>query len=400
MTKYLKKLGWILLLVGAALGSVGYYYGLRWDNYQAFISSIFSKSSNEEDIPIEPKNAKSKPSKRTNTPRDNNQDDLTPDLQPAPKNPYFSIDKYARNCPKTAQESIESLSNYLKTDTKSDLERARAIFVWLTENINYDDESYNSGGNGDNSAEAVLSTKIAFCEGFSNLFLALGRNMGLEIEKVHGYAKGYGDTPGMKFRDTDHAWNIIKINGVWRVFDATWGQGSGETVNGKLRSKKEFKEYWFNVDPFEAIFSHFPQDRKYAFVQPMLSLSGFEKFPSIDVAYFEMGFDGKQTYQEAFAEMGAKFPECFKLGTYIRMHEAPKREGLLLNKAYTFDFFIPRAYSVAMIDAENNWTYFEREKGRFKLEYTPKTEGPLQISVQSEKGGNTYSTMLIYKVAK
>ncbi|MBK8192659.1 MAG: hypothetical protein IPK76_05510 [Lewinellaceae bacterium] len=89
--------------------------------------------------------------------------------------------------------------------------------MWLAENIEYDDESYNSGSDGDNSAEGVLSNKKAVCEGFSNLFLALGERMGLEIEKVVGYAKGYGYSPGMKFKETDHAWNIIKINENWRI---------------------------------------------------------------------------------------------------------------------------------------------------------------------------------------
>ena len=398
--KFIKRLFWATLLVFIVLAGVGYFNGLKLDNYKEFIATIISKYSNGEEVQLEKKEQKSKPSKRNNQPDDNHIDNLAHDLQPVPKNPFAKIDKHARRCPQSKQSSIDSLSNYLLLGANSEIEKARAIFVWLAEKIEYDDESYNSGSDGDNSAEGVLSNKKAVCEGFSNLFLALGERMGLEIEKVVGYAKGYGYSPGMKFKETDHAWNIIKINENWRIFDATWGQGNGENINGKLKSKKEFNEYWFNVDPFEAIFNHFPQDSKHSFVQPSLSLSKYEKFPNIDEEYFEIGFNGKETYKNVSAEISFKFPQCFEIGTYVQMYEAPKNENLLISEPQKFEFFIPRGFSVAIIDADDNWTYFDKEKGKFRLEYTPKTDGELQISVKFENGGDSYHTFLIYKVVK
>lgn len=400
MVKYIKKFLWTTLFTFLVLGCVGYYNGLRLNNYREFISTIVSKYSKKEVKLTDKKKQKIEPSKHDNQPKDNNIDNLAQDLQPAPKNPFAKIDKQARQCPQTEEANIESLSNYLQRETKSDLEKARAVFVWLTEKIRYDDDSFNSGDDGDNSAEGVLSNKKAVCEGFSNLFLAIGQHMGLEIEKVVGYAKGYGYSPGMKFKETNHAWNVIKIGGNWRVFDATWGQGNGINVNGRLQSKKEFDEYWFNVDPFEAIFNHFPQDSKYSFVQPLLSLSSYEKFPNIDAAYFGMGFNGKETYKKVSAETSSKYPKCYKLETFCQMHVAPKQESLQINQSHKFEFFVPRGHSVAIIDAEDNWTYFEKEKGKFRLEYIPKIEGELQVSVKFENDGDSYQTILIYKIVK
>jgi len=50
------------------------------------------------------------------------------------------------------------------------------------------------------------------CEGFSNLYYVIGAEMGLEIKKVSGYAKAYGYSQGDKFKEENHAWNLIKIN--------------------------------------------------------------------------------------------------------------------------------------------------------------------------------------------
>jgi Transglutaminase-like superfamily len=400
MIKYINRFIWATFFIFLGMVGVGYYNGMRLNNYQEFISTVISKISKKEVESTDKKKDKLKTTKNENQSKDKKVVAFERELQPAPKNPFAKIDKYARQCPKAAAESLESLSNYLQVGMESDLDKARAIFVWLTENIVYDDDSFNSGVYGDNSAEGVLASKKAVCGGFSNLFLALGQRMELEIEKVVGYAKGYGYSLGMKFKEPNHAWNVIKIDGNWRVFDATWGQGYGENVNGRLQSKQEFDEYWFNVDPFEAIFNHFPQDSKHSFVQPSLSLSRYEKFPNIDKEYFAIGFSGKGTYKNVSAEISSKFPQCFKLGTFVQMYAAPKKENLLINEPQKFEFFIPRGFSVAIIDGDNNWAYFDKEKGKFRLEYTPKTEGELQISVKFENGGDSYHTMLIYKVVK
>ena len=50
-----------------------------------------------------------------------------------------------------------------------------------------------------------------------------------------------------------------------------------------------------------------------------------------------------------------------------------------------------------IIDAENNWTYFEREKGVFSLNYTPNVKGEIKISAKIENGGDSYHTIMIYK---
>ena len=114
------------------------------------------------------------------------------EFEPLPIDSFISIDLHARNCPISEEASIELLANYLQRKAITDLEKARSIYIWLTKNVSYDDIGFNSGIYGDLSAEGVLKSRKAVCEGFSNLFLALGKQMKLEIQKVSGYAKGYG----------------------------------------------------------------------------------------------------------------------------------------------------------------------------------------------------------------
>lgn len=214
----------------------------------------------------------------------------------AQNKPFATIDAYARACPATAKTSLDAVANYLKKATFSDLEKARSIYVWLTAHISYDDKSYNSGNYGDNSAEGVLRSKKAVCAGFADLYTELGLRMGLQIKTVIGYAKGYDYTEGAGFEDSNHAWNAIEIDGKWRIFDATWGEGYGVTgAKGQLVSFKKFDADWFDVEPEYAIFTHYPEDPTDAFLTTKLSLSEYVRLPYYTPR--ELYAQNKQPYQ-------------------------------------------------------------------------------------------------------
>jgi transglutaminase-like putative cysteine protease len=96
------------------------------------------------------------------------------------KDPYKSIDEHSRHSSPDVEQGIKSLASYLQKGTKTDLDKARTIYIWLTQNIGYDAKGYNSASYGNGSAAAaVLKNRIAVCEGFSNLYLGLGKEMDL-----------------------------------------------------------------------------------------------------------------------------------------------------------------------------------------------------------------------------
>lgn len=211
-------------------------------------------------------------------------------------NQFSTIDAYARACPASEKTNLDAVATYLKKATFNDLQKARGIYTWLTAHISYDDKSYNSDNYGDNSAEGVLRSKKAVCAGFADLYTALGLRMGLHIKTVIGYAKGYGYTEGDGFDDSNHAWNAIEIDGIWRIFDATWGEGYGETGSkGQLVSVKQFNADWFDVEPEYAIFSHFPEDPADAHLSVKLSLAEYVRLPYYTPR--ELYAQNKQPYQ-------------------------------------------------------------------------------------------------------
>ena len=185
-------------------------------------------------------------------------------------NAFEEIDEHVRDCPKEIKSHPDQLVSYLEDVAETDLEKSRALYVWLAENISYDAKSINKNKYGDNTAEGVLKSKKAVCAGYANLFELLGKQMGLDILTLGGYSKNTDDEQEWYFVDeeADHAWNVIRIDGEWKVFDATWAAGIAyDDKKGRMVFKKQYTDNWFNLSPYEAIFTHYPEDTSLMFTK-------------------------------------------------------------------------------------------------------------------------------------
>ncbi len=200
---------------------------------------------------------------------------------------FVEIDNHALKTPSSEEVSITKLSKYLTSTSKNDLEKTRAIYRWITDRIAYDTKSFFEDSSGDVTPEKVLSSKVAVCEGYSNLFNEIAREAGLETVKINGFSKGFSYYPGKKLNKEDHAWNAVKIDGEWRLLDSTWGSG---VVVGK-NFKKDFNDFYFLTLPEKFINDHLPSDPKWQLVSKPISPDEFsskvKRFPS----YFKFNFN-------------------------------------------------------------------------------------------------------------
>jgi len=193
------------------------------------------------------------------------------------------IEKHVLNTPKHAEISIKNLAEYLIKPAKNDREKAKAVYCWITRNIAYDVSAYLAGKVRSLSPDEVLKTKSAVCQGYAELFAALGTAAGLEVITVEGYAKGLGYLAGDVFRgDCNHAWNAVKLSGKWHLLDATWGAGHVE--NGKFI--RHYEEYYFCPPANHLIYTHFPRDPQWQLLCAQISLQEFEKLVYVKPAFF------------------------------------------------------------------------------------------------------------------
>ena len=200
---------------------------------------------------------------------------------------YEEIDRHALDASASAEESIESLAAYLIEPAKNDREKARAIFRWICENIDYDVDVFFTGMAGPTDSIDVLKSRKSVCFGYSDLFLSLADEAGLEAMRISGYGKGYGYIPGTNFTGpTNHAWNAVRINGSWYLLDSTWGAGY---ANSDKEYVRHFDDHFFMTPPSEFIYDHFPVEEKWQLLDRPISLEEYEGLVYLDSDFFNSG---------------------------------------------------------------------------------------------------------------
>jgi len=200
---------------------------------------------------------------------------------------YDKIDAHALAAPASAEQSIESLAAYLIEPAANEQEKARAIFRWICQNIDYDLGSYFTGRLSSTKSEDVLKSRSSVCSGYSDLFSALAEEAGLETVEIRGYGKGYSYRPGQRFAGPyNHAWNAVKINGSWHLMDPTWGAGYlGK--DGKYH--RWFDDHYFMTQPEQFIYDHLPEEESWQLLDRPLSQAQFEELVYVESDFFNLG---------------------------------------------------------------------------------------------------------------
>lgn len=191
---------------------------------------------------------------------------------------------FARSKKRQSFDNLDQVALHIKSfPTQNDIEIVWLVYVWIADNIEYDFEGYKKNSYGNNESEEVFRSGKAVCEGYANLFQSLCEKIGIECKKIIGYSKGYSYFIGKKFNETDHAWNVVKINKRWYFVDSTWG--SGVIENEKF--KKKFNPYWFFVPEKVFIETHFSPEFQ---LEKNISLGDFEKSLPNELCFHIHGF--------------------------------------------------------------------------------------------------------------
>ena len=308
------------------------------------------------------------------------------------------IDSFAKNAPGDIDHDSSTVAAYLLKGCKTDLQKARAVFTWIANNIKYDDNAFNSGKIGNMGATAVLKRKHAVCEGYANLYKAIGEAMGLEVEKIDGWAKAYGYRPGEKFtgKDPNHSWNAVKINGEWELLDATWGAGWASGGRGHLMSHKAFTAYWFNVNKYEFLFMHYPKDQHWMLIAQAVTLRQYEEMPFVQPAFFQMGFNAHDILDKSIAKtLPKQLAEAYPTANHLKLVDFPLSAVIEPASEASFTITCDEDVDIEFINDPKKWYRMERSGNTYTVKL-PLKRGDLQVAIKGKS--RVYSDIIKYKV--
>ena len=219
---------------------------------------------------------------------------------------FKTIDAYAKDAPDSAADSVADLAAYLAKGTSSDIEEARAIYIWVTANISYDADAYFSGNIGKYSGDEILASRKGVCSGYATLFKALADAMGLKCEIIHGFAKGYGYRESEAGENVqykpNHDWNAVLLGGSWYLIDSTWG--SGYLNNNAFQ--RQYSGFYFCPHPERFIYQHYPEDSQWQLIDNPITFEDFLDLPFVYANFFRYGL-----------EIGNQNKVIIKAGNYL-----------------------------------------------------------------------------------
>jgi hypothetical protein len=171
-----------------------------------------------------------------------------------------TIDKKALQLPDSLTQTTDEIAGYILANFKTDNEKARAIFIWVATNIQYDIENMFALNFYEKKEEKILKplkTRKGICENYAALFNDICSKSGIKSFIIEGYTKQNG------FADyIPHAWCAALIDSSWYLFDPTWG--SGYVYNGKFYNK--INNSYYKANPSDLIKSHMPFDYLWQFL--------------------------------------------------------------------------------------------------------------------------------------
>jgi hypothetical protein len=191
---------------------------------------------------------------------------------------------YVYSRPRRTFKSINELGVFFRNSpAQSDIEMAWVIYVWISQNIDYDVNSFRSGlyNDIDLEPEGVVETGKTISWGYAKLFEQLCNANELECISISGFAKGLSYRQNHAFIDPNHEWNAVKLNGVWQLVDCTWGTGY---VSDDFVFYRKFIPYYFLTPPQIFIYDHYSE--QYQLQPQKMSVRRFEKLPLLKLEFF------------------------------------------------------------------------------------------------------------------
>lgn len=194
-------------------------------------------------------------------------------------------------------ENLPVLAYNLTSKLNTDVEKFRAIYFWVSNNITIDanlsDKVLSKRKRFKNDSlnflkwndifqktifKKLLKHKRTMCTGYAYLIKELCFFANIQCKIINGYART-ASTNTKKLELANHSWNAVKLNNKWYLSDATWS--SGYVDNGKFI--KNYNNGYFLTDPVLFSKNHYPLKKKWLLDTKLISSS----FKVIPIVYSE-----------------------------------------------------------------------------------------------------------------
>ncbi|MGB0863387.1 MAG: transglutaminase domain-containing protein [Saprospiraceae bacterium] len=206
---------------------------------------------------------------------------------------------------------VDEIAEEITADYDDEEQKVRAIFVWITENIEYsldikDDRKRNRSKRRiktrdpeekaelelelkNDDLKTALKARGAIEADYSYMFIRMCEAAEIEAGEIKGYLRRSERKVGKMPRRADHKWNWAKINGKKYLFDTMLA--SGKVARNKetkqIEFVKKFNDIYFMTPPEIMVLNHYPEKEEYQLLDEAVSKETFANYPFVLGGYKE-----------------------------------------------------------------------------------------------------------------
>ncbi len=208
---------------------------------------------------------------------------------------FTAADKRAKSYKSRNLLKLNQFTYKLTKGFKTDIEKFRVIYLWITSNVSNDYRLYALNKRKRDRFEKdsikllewnskfkkklfkkLLRKKRTVCTGYAYLLKEMCSVVGIDAKIVNGF----GRANGMEIDDLEypnHSWNIVKLNNKWYLCDPTWASGTSYPEEGKFIF--DYNNGFFLTEPNLFIFNHYPLYHEYSLLKSVPSIKEFAEKP-------------------------------------------------------------------------------------------------------------------------
>ena len=279
-----------------------------------------------------------------------------------------------------------ALAKHITEGCNTQTEQAHNIYSWICRNIAYD-TNYQIY-----TADECYDKKKGVCQAYCELFYRLGEALGLKVTIISGRSKNQHG----QIEKTKHAWLWVEADGKGILTDPTWGAGS---IKEGVFVRNEDDMSWFQIDPYWLIFTHYPDDAKFQYIESAIDWKTFVSLPVLYPSSNEYGWDGKKILTEILSGKTLSLPKIYdQYSRHITLTDIPMQKTLRPGNLYKFTIQKKKENEIVLIHDgefihETEWT---QEGDCYTLQYMPVSAGTVNLSIA--KADKKYNAVIVYQV--
>ena len=212
---------------------------------------------------------------------------------------FTKADYIAKKTKSKRLYDLNKLTFKLTQNLETDVEKVRAIYVWICNNIANDFRLYSMNERKRNKYvkdsialqnwnskfknllfKKLLRKKRTICTGYAYLFKEMCALADIKAIIINGF----GRTATVDFEKLvmpNHTWNAVLLNNKWYLCDPTWSTGISFPEEGKFTF--QYSDGYFLTEPKLFFLNHFPLEKQHSLLGE--NTPNFQEFTEMPLLY-------------------------------------------------------------------------------------------------------------------